>query len=157
MSSMSWNDRFALIDYYKPTDEQVIKTMSVSAAELATARELRRMKVFIPNHSFDVERFGNPFDGSRNAVVNNNITKDIPRKNVSCIVREERKRGRKGNKIATAFANIPHVPTSIEDFSKRHGVSIPVLRQSRRFGPEMAEKIHVRKDKNTGVVMIWRT
>jgi len=68
-----------------------------------------------------------------------------------------KKRGRKGNKISTAFENIPAAAVDFEGFANRAGVSTNVLKQIKRHDTFKASgKVFIRKDKKTGRSMIWR-
>ena len=78
-------------------------------------------------------------------------------------IKEPQKRGRKGDKIVKAFSAVPTTQTPIDQFIAEHGVSLAVLRQSKRFlaamDPATAAsigKINVRQDKATHQLMIWR-
>jgi len=68
-----------------------------------------------------------------------------------------KKRGRKGTKIAEAFIAIPSTPTPVEKFATDNNVSLNVLRQSKRFDKSGTEgAVRVKKDKESGTLMIWR-
>lgn len=67
-----------------------------------------------------------------------------------------KKRGKKGDKIANAFASITTTPTDVNQVSKQYGVSIAVLRQAKRFDKTGMNGVCVKKDKTTGSLMIWR-
>lgn len=67
-----------------------------------------------------------------------------------------KKRGKKGDKIALAFASITTTPVSVDEVSKQYGVSIAVLRQAKRFDKTGMDGVCVKKDKTTGSLMIWR-
>lgn len=68
-----------------------------------------------------------------------------------------RKRGRKGNKIALAYSEIPETPVNFEEFAAKYGVTTKVLRQIKRHDryADMGQ-VFVRKDKTTKQIMIWR-
>jgi len=68
-----------------------------------------------------------------------------------------KKRGRKGNNIATAFKEVPTTPVDFEEYAAQHKVSTNVLRQIKRHD-RYAEtgKVFVRKNKETKKMMIWR-
>lgn len=73
------------------------------------------------------------------------------------------KRGRKGDKIIKALTSIPTTPVSIEGFMEEYGVSLAVLRQSKRFIEKLEPaiqaqigRVNVRQDKQTKKLMIWR-
>ena len=67
------------------------------------------------------------------------------------------KRGRKGENVVKAFAAIPTTPVDVDTFAKEQGVSLHVLRQSKRFdsNPSLG-KVRVAKDKATKKLMICR-
>lgn len=66
-------------------------------------------------------------------------------------------RGRKGDKVITAFKNVPTDKVKLADFANQHGVSQHVLRQAKRFDDSgITGKVHCKKDKETGELMIWR-
>jgi len=85
-----------------------------------------------------------------------------------------RKRGRKGDKISIAFKELPITPlgsvkfadsnkipseaVDFEDYCKAHGgISQKVMRQIKRHDSySESGKAHVRKDRNTKRMMIWR-
>jgi viroplasmin and RNaseH domain-containing protein len=78
-------------------------------------------------------------------------------------VKEPQKRGRKGDKITVALTAIPLVPVSVDSFINQYGVSLAVLRQSKRFIAKLDTatqasigQVNVRQDKTTKQLMIWR-
>lgn len=160
--NLTWPERFALIDHYSPSSEEVICTIfQVTSDELAAARTLRAAGTLTSSSSFDVAKYGNPFDGSSKTPV----VATIHARPESATKREKAplKRGRKGNKIESALLAIPTTPITVESFQQQYNVSLAVLRQSKRFlqklEPAMIQKIgkiNVRKDKVTKSLMIWR-
>lgn len=192
---LSWNDRFALIDHFRPSDDQVCSAFGLTQDELNTARDLKAAGTFASNPSLDVAQYAGVFNSTApvdqivvpmptglGTAVHRVVSKpaptvDVPRPSTSKQtttthtkpetatrrVKEPQKRGRKGDKITTAFAAIPLTQTPVDDFIKKHGVSLAVLRQSKRFlaamDPAVAKslgKINVRQDKETKQLMIWR-
>ena len=68
-----------------------------------------------------------------------------------------KKRGRKGDQVVKAFAAIPATPVDVNKFAADQGVSLHVLRQSKRFDPNPSlGKVRVAKDKATKTLMISR-
>ncbi len=68
-----------------------------------------------------------------------------------------KKRGRKGDKIAKAFDEIPAVAVNFEDYAQAHSVSTNVLRQIKRHDRYSDRgQVFVRKNKQTKTMMIWR-
>lgn len=174
--TMSWADRFALMEHYKPTDAQVCAAFGLTQDELSTARTLRDAGTFKATPNYDVAKYANVFSADGSASVAT-ATPDVTVKaskagTATSFTRPEsaskkakvpQKRGRKGDKIATALAAVPTSQTPITSFMQQHGVSLAVLRQSKRFlakiDPAVAAKIgviKVRQDKATKELMIWR-
>jgi len=68
-----------------------------------------------------------------------------------------KKRGRKGNNIATAFKEVPATPVDFEAYASEHNVSTNVLRQIKRHDSySNLGKVFVRKNKTTKKMEIWR-
>lgn len=196
---LSWNERFALIDRYSPTDEQVCAVFGLSADELATARDLRAAGTFSSSPNFDATPYAEVFTSvvvptttitARNGTTASasmvvptatpkadvekiNIPTTAPKataattharpETASRRVKEPQKRGRKGDKITRALTAVPTTPVPVESFIAEHGVSLAVLRQSKRFIAAMDAataatigKVNVRQDRATHQLMIWR-
>jgi hypothetical protein len=169
--TFTWNDRLTLIRDLKPTDEQACAAFGISQPELDVARSQLRAGVFSYNDELDTSSYSNLFasaevsDGTSSTVTS---TTSPPRTNTtvtstkaapetaSKVTREPKKRGRKGDKITQAFSSIPSTPVAAEEFAKQHGVSIAVLRQSKRFDSVGGGTVKVKKDKATKTLMIWR-
>lgn len=191
--TMSWNDRFALIEHFKPSDAQVLAAFGLTQDELDTARQLKAAGTFQASKNMDMAQYSTVFSSAQlngPAVTASTAQASSPSKPVetqtSTItsrpllrqstatsyarpetatkkVKEPQKRGRKGDRIATALASVPTTQVSAEQFSKEHNVSIAVLRQAKRFLSQMpAEQqaqigtVCVRQDKATKQLMIWR-
>lgn len=173
-NTLSWADRFALIDAYQPSDEAVCSTFNLTLDELSTARQLRSAGTLGVSTNFDTTKFGNPF-AATNANASTTSKKSAPTVHVNATdtsmpvsatktVKAAKKRGRKGNKIQQAFLAVPEVPVSVDEFCKQHNVSVAVLRQSKRFMAKMDSatcqfigEVTVRQDKSTKTLMIWKT
>lgn len=185
---MSWNDRFALIDHFKPTDAQAVAAFGLTQDELETARDLRSAGTFNATSGMDMTQYSTLFTSVNvappvakkpSAVVSttssaasssvkpaakqSTATSHSKPETATKKSKEPQKRGRKGDRITTALAAVPTTQVSAEQFSKDHGVSIAVLRQSKRFlekmdpaQQELIGKINVRQDKATKTLMIWR-
>lgn len=174
---MSWPDRFALIQHYTPTDAQACATFGLSQDELDTARSMQAAGAFRASTTLDVAKYANVFTTSSAAPAATSVptvTKPSSKggKGPATFVKPEtstkkvkvpQKRGRKGDKIAVALAAVPTTQTPIDAFITQHGVSLAVLRQSKRFlaklPPDQAAaigRINVRQDKATKQLMIWR-
>lgn len=167
-TKLSWDKQFALIEAYKPTDEMILQAFNVSQAELNTARKLKETGNIktATSSEFNTEDYGNPFLNVNNSSTVTSTTKPTSTKTATKSKAPEtatkrvvapKKRGRKGTKIDEAFRLIPNTPVSVEDFSKQYGVSIPVLRQSKRFDKSRdLGDVRVKVNKDTGKLMIWR-
>lgn len=171
MSKLSWGEQFALIDHYNPSDEQVAQAFGVTQAELNTARALRAAGTISVAKNVDVEKYSDVFTptvaNTSPSVTNTKSQTTKTSTATSTTVRPPetatrrviapKKRGRKGTKIAQAFQSIPTSPVPVEDFAKEYNVSIPVLRQSKRFdtSPELGD-VRVKLNKDSGQLMIWR-
>lgn len=181
-ATLSWAERFALIDLYQPTDSQVCSVFGVSNDELSMARTLRETGRFGATPAMDAKKYDNPFTVSAaTTTIRKGKAKSAPAtthtkpttvdgtgtppqtatKRTSTKVPQ--KRGRKGDKIQQALLAVPEQPISVDDFRKQYNVSTAVLRQSRRFISKMDATVRkqigtvkVRQDKDTKVLMIWR-
>lgn len=171
---MSWADRFAMIDHYNPTDVQICTAFGLSQDELDTARTLRMAGSFRASQNLDVQKYANVFSGESSVQVATAVnttpgtkvggatTHAMP-ETATKRVRPPQKRGRKGDKISKALLAVPTTQTPVEDFMAEYGVSLAVLRQSKRFIEKLSSdeqatigRINVRQDKNTKTLMIWR-
>ena len=171
MSKLTWSEQFALIDQYNPSDAQITRAFNVTQAELNTARALRAAGTISASKEIDAGSYGDVFvDGDSSDTVTStktgnskagvkSVTKTVTKAPETATKRvlTPKKRGRKGTKIQEAFKSIPAAPVPVEDFAKQYGVSIPVLRQSKRFdtSPDLGE-VRVKVAKDTGKLMIWR-
>lgn len=161
-TKLNWNERFALIDRYNPSDEQITRTFGVSTAELSTARQLRNAGSITASRDYDTEASGNVFNTapSADATTVTSVKRTVDRQAPQTATKRAvapKKRGRKGTKIQEAFKSIPAAPVAVDDFAKQYGVSVPVLRQSKRFdtAPDLGT-VRVKVSKETGKLMIWR-
>jgi hypothetical protein len=169
-TSLTWNQRLSLIDHFKPDDKVACAALGVSQSELTTARAIQQTAgTFAPAKDMDFGAYEGLFKNAEAPVASvskspgktkpTSITKPTTAAPLSATKSTSipKKRGRKGNNIAKAFESIPATATAAEDFASEHGVSVAVLRQSKRFdkSPEMGT-VHVKKDKETKTLMIWR-
>ena len=171
--TLGWNDRFALIDHFKPNDEQVCTAFGITQDELKTARDMRSAGAFTATPDVDFDSYNTMFAAAAPAATPAS-TKTTTRKGGATSTKKvttttekpttatkkttaPKKRGRKGDKIANAFEAIPTNPTPVEAFATKHGVSIAVLRQSKRFDKSLEKgSVRVKKDKESKTLMIWR-
>lgn len=152
---LTWNDRFALIDKFKPNDNTILLVFGVTNPELNAARNLRMVGTLVPAKNLDYASYASSFSPKQQDV--NNMTTEQNQLSPQTATRKVLKRGRKGNNISTAFDNIPVDPTNAEQFAVEYNVSMAVLRQSKRFDPYSERgPIQVKKNKESGLLMIRR-
>ena len=117
----------------------------------------------------DVSKFANMFDGTKvlrraEAVATPHIAttstqtgKATAKARVSKAT--GKKRGRVGDRLQRAYAQVPRTPVPAAAFIESHGVSIHVMRQAKRFDPTgyaTLGPVRVIKNKTTKVLEIWR-
>jgi hypothetical protein len=160
LKSLSWAQKLSLIEAYKPTDDQAIRVFGVSSEQFNTVKRLNKEGVFKPDVSFDVRPYEH-FFSDKNPVTTIVTSPTTSKPTIATFTRDtlqsigEKKRGRPGTKITTAFKNVPTTPVPVDEFARQHNVSIAVLRQSKRFDTNGQGKVHVRK-RDSGELMIWR-
>lgn len=168
---LSWNDRFALIDAYKPSQVAICAAFRLSPAELKTAMSLREAGTFAANPNLDVTKYTDIFQIGDDVTPSNTTMKAVTATVHSfpetaskrVVVKTPQKRGRKGNKIADALLAVPTTPVAVDLFTQEHDVSVAVLRQAKRFiekmTPEQATQVGniiVKQNKDTKTLMIWK-
>jgi len=172
---LNWSERFALIDRYKPSDENICSALNVTTDELVTARHLRSAGTIQVSKDLNVDNYAKMFSGmsvapttkaapaptraaKKSTVTTHKKTAgSVAPTTATKAVREPKKRGRKGTKIAEAFIAIPSTPVPVEEFASKNNVSLNVLRQSKRFDKSgTVGAVRVKKDKESGMLMIWR-
>jgi hypothetical protein len=151
--TLSWSERLAFIDRYQPSVEQITKTFQVTTEEVASAFNLREQKVFRADPSVDVDRIGNIFVEQKESI-------ELLRKAYKR-TKPKKRRGPKGNKIQDAFAAVPHDPTNAYEFIDKYGISLPVLRQAKRFDKtgkigDIIVKQIFNPQTNKKELMVWR-
>lgn len=144
---LSWSARFAIIDHFNPTDKVICEVFGVDADELNTARELRGKNTIAVDTNIDVSVYGSFF----NPKSRRTATTHTPARTAT-----KAKRGKRGNKIDTAFQAVSGTHVSATVFATEHGVSLAVLRQAKRFDKTGMAPVHVKKSKETGKLEIWR-
>lgn len=160
VKSLTWNDRIALINHFGPSDDDACAILGVTANELSVVRNLEG-KMFHPTRNLDYSKYDGIFGKTRTHKSRPTVYAvggtTPPPLSGSKPVRAPRKRGRQGNKVATALESVPYEPTSAVDFAAARGVSLNTLHQHGRFdkSPQLGQ-VHVKKDKATRTLMIWR-
>lgn len=153
MSNLSWSDRFALINHYNLSDQEVMKTFGVTEDEYNQAKELLDEQVFTENQTLEVSSFSGVFGREP---IKNPMKSVSSGQSASQIKRPAKKRGKKGDKITKAFESITGASVPVTQVQEQYGVSLAVLRQAKRFDKTGMGTVHVRKDKDSGELMIWR-
>lgn len=162
IKSLTWNERLAIIEHFNPSDDVICSTFEVNQNELNTARQMMKTGTLTPSTSIDVASYSPYFSTNGNSIVKPNTKASQKQEGLRPETASKKsltlkKRGRKGDKIAKAFAAIPATPTTVNTFIEEHSISLAVLRQSTRFdtSPRLG-KVRVKKDKQTGNLMVWR-
>ncbi len=160
MPELTWNQRFAIIDYFNPSDEDICKVFNISQEELQSARELRSQGFFDPDSgNIEVKEYSKDFK----VPIKEEAPKPIDPTAEKAIKppTQKAKRGPKGTKIKIAYEAIPSEPTPVDEFMKKYNVSLSVLRRHSHFDhiPETG-KVTVRKRTVEGreekVLCVWR-
>ena len=162
-----WPQRYALIRRYNPTPEQVCATFSITSVEYDAAMLMQQVGVATYASDIDVDAIGNVFEDDYvvNSVVQEllaSASDDVP-ETASRPARTPQKRGRKGSKIHEALLAVPTTPMPIGEFIEQHGVSLAVLRQSKRFVASMSAEdqqrvgtVCVKMNRETKQLMNWK-
>lgn len=160
LKELGWNERFAVFDALGATDEQIMGTLGIDKDELAMARDLRAAGTFVPSlGNLNADDFADEVrsvsvavapatDESVEAPTPARATARRPRKadkpaSATKATKQPQKRGRKGNKIAEAFAAIGPKPVPLDEVAQKFAISTNVLRQSKRFdrSPELGRVV----------------
>lgn len=172
LNQLSWSDRFSIIAAAKVelpdiTEEDILKVFGVDKDDYDMASECLADGTFKTNTRIDAMFYVPFFKGetpefpepeARVRTLPEMVSKAIDPENRPLFASKPQKRsGRKGNNISRAFAAIPSTPVPAEEFATKNRVSMAVLRQYKRFDKENTGQVNVRKDKETGVIMIWRS
>ena len=149
-NTFSWSEKLTLINELNPSDEEIFQTFKITMDELDFANECMKSGVFKLAEDLDVDLLKNIFSDKTITSEKNFASKPKP---------EAKKRGRKGDNILKAYMSIPSKPTPIEQFAQEHNVSLPVLKQSKRFdktGLEGTVRVKKLPQEDKKVLMIWR-
>jgi hypothetical protein len=166
VKNLQWQDRLALMNHYSPSIDTAAKIFSVQPQEIRVAQDLQVQGTIVASADLDVSQFASLFGdvtikapvktaASLTSVVRDS-SKGQPPMTATKKTTAPKKRGRKGNNIAAAFTAIPTTPTPVEAFATQYGVSIAVLRQSKRFDATGGPTVRVKKNKTTKQLEIWR-
>jgi hypothetical protein len=169
VTNLNWPGRLALLNAYSPSDAVACKVLGISNDELKTARDLEQVGTLVADSNLDTSGYNSLFTASVGIInpkerpslesVVRDSSKKQPPMSATKKVATPKKRGRKGDRIARAFAAIPTTPIDVDTFrgSLDDTVSTAVLRQSKRFDNSgVSGSVRVKKDKTSGNLMIWR-
>ena len=161
---MSWSVRLALQSQFGLTNKQAAASFNVSVDEVATAQDLAKAGTITIATDVDYSQYEGEFEVSAKDTSSSSTSTSKPEVKAPTPVTATKpvptpkKRGRKGDNIKNAFNAIPTVPTDANAYISKHGISMNVLRQSKRFDKSGTPGIvHVRKDKESGQLMVWRS
>lgn len=152
---LSWSDRLGIIKHFGLSDARACASFGVNLKDLRIAYNTMQEGLIHPNfnQNFDLykEELGKINLNNPSIVTQKEhfITATKPQ-------RPGKKRGPKSSKIEIAFKNIPTEPVSVTAFAKKHDVSVGILRQGKRFDKHNRGRTHVKKNKETKELMIWR-
>ena len=167
VTNLNWPGRLAVLNQFNPSDSDACKVLGISNDELKTARDLEKCGTLVADSGLDTEAYAPLFTPGASVInpkarpslesVVRDSSKGQPPMSATKKVTAPKKRGRKGDAIAKAFMQVPGVPTPVEAFAQTNGVSLAVMRQSKRFDQSgLPGGVRVKKDKTTGTLMIWR-
>lgn len=156
VDKMGWGERLAITSSMDLSDAETVKhvceVLNVPVSELQAHVGLAASGDVIVNLDIEPTDYTNLFDMAKIKKVEQQIKKASSKKEPS-----GKRRGRQGKKIAEAFAAIPYTPTPIEAFRQQFNVSVPVLRQQKRFDPSQhLGRVRVKTDPETKQLMIYR-
>lgn len=151
--SLSKNDWEALRVHKGWDDPTFGKNAGLSANEVAAHHSMVANGMIIATPNLDFASYEKQFSTPSTGVTS--IVK--PPQTATKPTKIPAKRGRKGDNVVKAFAAIPSTPIDVNKFAAEQGVSLHVLRQSKRFDPNPdLGKVRVAKDKTTKTLMISR-
>lgn len=142
-SSLSWADKLVLVQKYNLTTAEACTAFGVTDRELNVAKNLQTRGIFAPT-DLNTEIYSDFFGKLRSGEIDNTATKTFKPKGV------------RPSKITQAFESITNMPQPVSSVVDTFGVSLAVLRQSKRFDKANSGQVHIRKDKETGILMVWR-
>lgn len=157
IKNLDWGQRLAIISGTNATDDTAATVFGVSKDEIATARETVK-----PAKNFDISPYASHFSttASTSDAATADSATDAPTSGTT--VKVPKKRGNPGSKVKTAFHAVTTTPVPVEEFAEKHGVSVNVLVQKKRFTtdadgnvlPEFAGK-EFKVLKHNNVKSIW--
>lgn len=140
--NISWREKLSLIQYYNPSEEEILYTFNTTKEELDLARSCMSEGILQPSKHLLIQFPENVFK-DKSIRFNPTSYASKPQK-------MPKKRGRKSNKIDIAFKELPITPVNINEYAEKYGISIHVLKQHQRFDTTKTSPIRFKK------TMIWR-
>jgi hypothetical protein len=142
-STLSWADKLVLVQQYELTEVEACAAFGVSKQELVVAKNLQAKGVFTINETLNTAIYSDYFVKLRSGELETSEKTFKPK-------------GARTSKITQAFEAITNTPQKVDAIIEQYGVSLAVLRQSKRFDKGNVGQIHIRKDKETNDLMVWR-
>ena len=156
LTQLGWNEMFALMDHYNMDDSTAAQVFGFRPDTLETARELKDNGTITVATDIDFSQYDSVLGVKKPSGTDTSTTTAKPA-TATKPTRTPKKRGRKGSNIVNAFGAIPVTPTDAEAFITEHNISMAVLRQAKRFDKSGLDgAVHVRKDKESGNLVVWR-
>lgn len=152
---IGWPERLAIMDHYELDDDTAATAFGVTQDEVSTAKELKDAGTIILADGIDFSLYRDDLTIKTPKAIEK--AKSTAPVTATKPAKESKKRGRKGSKIVNAFKAVPSTPVTVSAFTAEHQVSVPVLRQWKRFDKTgLKGQVRVKKDKASGELMIWR-
>lgn len=142
-STLSWADKLVLVKTFGLDETEACTAFGVTKQELDVAKNLEQRGVFRPNDSLNTEIYSDFFSKLRSGELDH-------------LQKTFKPKGTRPSKIAMAFDSITDKPQAVNEIIEKYGVSLAVLRQSKRFDKGNSGQIHIRKDKVSNELMVWR-
>lgn len=142
-STLSWADKLVLVEKFALTNQEACMVFGVSDRELVVAKNLKERGIFAPTE-LNTDVYSSFFGKLRSGELDTSTQKVYKPK------------GTRPSKITQAFESITNTPQPVTAVIDTFGVSLAVLRQSKRFDKTETGQVHIRKDKESGELMVWR-
>lgn len=150
-SDIGWGERLGIIDFYNLTNEQALIAFETDEMELEEARSMKKNGEIKTPKNIQYGKYITEIAKIKvlTAVPNEKVTATQHKK-------PSKRRGPKSRKIEKAFNAITTTSVPAEEISNQFKVSLNILKQGKRFDKTGRGKVHVKKNRITGVYMIWR-
>lgn len=142
-STLSWADKLVLVNKFQLSDNEACVAFGITKPELVVAKNLENRGIFIANQSLNTEIYSDFFVKLRSGELDH-------------LQKTFKPKGARPSKITMAFDSITGSPQKVASVIDKFGVSLAVLRQSKRFDKGNTGQIHIRKDKESQELMVWR-